>query len=87
MNKAITCHEIYLVDIKNPNFSGFSHLCVTSVNKTLTKEQRGYYGSNYDWLDSDGSHMGRGMMRNMGCCMMGETEMQDMCPMMSNRWR
>lgn len=57
------------------------------INKTLTKEQRGYYGSNYNWLDSDWNHMGRGMMRNMGCCMMGETEMQDMCPMMSDRRR
>ncbi len=44
---------------------------VADINKTLTKEQRQYYGSNYDWLDSDGG--------SMDCGMMGDMDMQDMC--------
>jgi Spy/CpxP family protein refolding chaperone len=45
------------------------------INKVLTKEQRAYFGNDYDWW-----YTRRGMMHDM----MGH--MYEMCPMMSDRW-
>ncbi|MBI5021769.1 MAG: hypothetical protein HZB59_10045 [Ignavibacteriales bacterium] len=47
------------------------------INKILTKEQRVYFGDNYDWWNMDHDRMG-----NMGDSM----GTHDDCSMMSDRW-